>query len=352
MSERAVPRAVPSTGGPVDLLALLGCEPGRHARNAEFEAALLRQWQRDLPLDPEPFARIGEAYGRTGRDVLEALRHLQREGVIAGVGAVRAPAAFGVSTLAAMRVKPGELDAVAGYVSLQSEVLHTDARDHDFNLWFVVSATERRGVDAVLARVREATGLEPLDLPMIEGFRPDPAVEAPHALALRRGPLAMDARRWALLAALESGLPLVPRPYARLGMRAGMSEDQVITQLRFWLDTGALLRLGVIVRAREQDRDAVRAMCVWDVPEPSAGPIGLRAAAVAGVSLCYRRRRVAGRWPYNLYCMIQAPTREAVLRARAEVQRHAGLDGLPGDVLFSTRCFKPGGVRQGAGLRG
>lgn len=339
VSDRLSPHVLPSFGGAVDILALLQGAP-EEPRDADFEANLVRSWQRDLPLDPEPFACIATAVGRTQRQVLQSLRHLLRDGVIARIGAVPTPAVFGSSTLAALELPPGKLDAIAGYISLMPEVNHNYGREHRYNLWFVLAAASRARIDAALASIRDATGFTPLDLPMVEGFA---AEAAPRGLSARTG-LVLEPRQWRLLAALEQGLPLVPRPFARLGMKAGMHEREVIEQLRSWLTSGALRRLGIVLRHPETEA-ACRAMCVWDVPDELAAEFGRKLAVLPGASLCYLRERAPGVWPYNLYCVIQARDRAAAQRTRAELVRGAGLEAFPSETLFSTRRYKQCGTR-------
>ncbi|WP_246479762.1 MULTISPECIES: Lrp/AsnC family transcriptional regulator [Niveibacterium] len=351
MTDMPPPHSVPSSGGSVDILTLLGGQGGDEVHDEAFGFELLNRWQRDLPLDPEPFARIAEAYGRPPRDVLSALRRLQREGAISRVGAVLTPAAFGASTLAALSVPQDRVESVAGYISLMSEVNHNYAREHEYNLWFVLTAGERRQIDAALQRIEDATGAAPLDLPMLEGYHLDlgfdlrgPEARAARSVDLTRARVNLDSRQWRLLAALEQGLPLVPRPFARLGMRADMHETEVIEQLRHWLSTGAIRRIGIVVHHHELGIRA-NAMCVWDVPDARAAEAGRRIAALPGVNLCYRRARVSERWHYNLYCMIHGREREAVLQTRERAVAEAGIADCPSEVLFSTRRYKQRGAR-------
>jgi DNA-binding Lrp family transcriptional regulator len=339
VSDRLSPHVLPSFGGAVDILALLQGAP-EEPRDAAFEANLVKSWQRDLPLDPEPFACIAAAVGRTQRQVLQSLRHLLREGVIARIGAVATPAVFGASTLAALSVPAEQIDAIAGYISLMPEVNHNYGRDHHYNLWFVLAAASRAHIDAALARIEEATGFAPLDLPMLEGF----SAEAASRGASPRPGMSLEPRQWRLLAALEQGLPLVPRPFARLGMRAGMHEREVIEQLRAWLTSGALRRLGIVLRQPETGF-ACRAMCVWDVPDERAAELGRRIATQAGASLCFRRERVPEVWPFNLYCVIQGKDRGQVQTRLAALIREAGLEAFASSVLFSTRRYKQCGSR-------
>lgn len=146
-----------------------------------------------------------------------------------------------------------------------------------------------------------------------------------------------------LLAAIQDGLPLVSRPYAEIGRRAGLSEAEVIERLRLWLETGVIKRLGVVVRHRKLGYRA-NAMVVFDVPDERVSEIGHRLATFACVTLCYRRPRRGEGWPYNLFCMIHGKDR-ATVEAQVEALAIAcGLDEIPRAVLFSRRCFKQRGA--------
>ena len=153
-----------------------------------------------------------------------------------------------------------------------------------------------------------------------------------------------DPRLGALLEAIQSGLPLVPRPYDELGRRVGMTEAQVVDVLSQWVSDGLIKRLGVVVRHRPLGYRS-NAMVVWDVPDERVSDVGRRMSAHEFVTLCYRRPRNGSDWPYNLFCMIHGRDRDSV---RAQIERLAeacGLIDTPRAVLFSSRCFKQRGAR-------
>jgi len=135
-----------------------------------LERRLLDAYQHGLPLEPRPFARIATELGVSEREVLESLARLQEAGVVSRVGPVLRPNRVGVSTLAAMAVPQERLDDVAAMVSALPEVNHNYAREHHFNLWFVVTASDRAHLESVLDTVAEGTGLEVMDLPMLEEY--------------------------------------------------------------------------------------------------------------------------------------------------------------------------------------
>lgn len=148
------------------------------------------------------------------------------------------------------------------------------------------------------------------------------------------------------MTALESGLPLTPRPYADIAARLGMSEEDVTNRLRAMRRAGIISRFGVIVRHHELGYTA-NAMTVWDVPDHIVAETGRRLAAASGVTLCYRRPRRLPHWPYNLFCMVHGKDRGMVLDLVDKITADTGLDRYPRAVLFSTRRFKQRGARYG-----
>ena len=134
---------------------------------------LLNDFQRDFPLEPRPYARIAGELGIAEDDVLAILGELSGAGAISRVGAVVRPNTVGASTLAAMRVPPEHLEAVADQISARPEVNHNYERDHAINLWFVVAAESRDAVLRVLGEIEAATGIQVLDLPLVTPFHID-----------------------------------------------------------------------------------------------------------------------------------------------------------------------------------
>jgi len=91
------------------------------------------------------------------------------------------------------------------------------------------------------------------------------------------------------------------------------------------------------------------AMVVWKVPAAEIDRAGAALAVQPGVTLCYQRRPCARLWPYNLYCMIHAKSREEALGALDAATTAAGLIEAPRRVLFSVSCYKQTGALVAAG---
>lgn len=318
---------------------------------------LLDEFQRDFPLCSRPYAEIGERLGLSEAEVIVTLRQCQARGTVSRVGATIVPGRVGAATLAMMAVPDERLEAVAELVTSYSEVNHNYEREHEFNLWFVVTASSEARVQAVVREIeRRARCGKVLELPMVESYHVDLGfgLDAANAVGRRApgpapspivpAPYPVAAPERALLAALQEGVPLTARPYAELGLRAGMSEDAVIAALARLLRERVIARLGVIVRHRELGYRA-NAMVVWDVPNAEVQGVGSSAARADFVTLCYRRLRYLPQWPYNFYCMIHGTSRDAVTARIGELTERCGLERYPRAALFSRRCFKQRGAR-------
>ena len=134
---------------------------------------LLNDYQRNLPLVSRPFQIIARQLRIGEQEVLRRLRRLFDAGLISRIGPVFAPRRLGASTLAAMAVPAERLEQVAALVSACPEVNHNYEREHRFNLWFVVTATDQDRLTAVLTDIESRSGLPVLVLPLERDYHID-----------------------------------------------------------------------------------------------------------------------------------------------------------------------------------
>lgn len=317
-----------------------------------LDRRLLNEFQRDFPLVGRPFEAIGRALGLAEPEVLARFARLCDDGAISRIGVVFAPNAVGASTLAAMAVPPGRIEEVAAIVNAQPETNHNYEREHRLNLWFVLTAPTRLGLDAAIARIERAAHLPVLALPLLEeyhidlGFDLDSGSGAPklRSAAPVSGEAKLTAQDRRILAAVQAGLPLEPRPWAAVARQAECSEAEVLCTLAGWLAGGVARRIGVVVKHRSLGYVA-NAMVVWDVADDALPRIARILAAHPEVTLCYRRPRHGRDWPYNLFCMFHGRDRSAVLATLAQLRRRPEFSCIACEVLFSTRCFRQRGAR-------
>lgn len=140
---------------------------------SELERRLIDSYQRDLPLEPEPFRAMADELGIEEGDLLAMLDDMRKRGVLSRVGAIVEPNTAGASTLAAMAIPAWALDAIADFVSSIPEVSHNYEREHRLNLWFVITASDRARIEQVLRLIEYRTSMPVVELPLVEAFHLD-----------------------------------------------------------------------------------------------------------------------------------------------------------------------------------
>lgn len=146
-----------------------------------LDRRLIDAYQRGLPVCTRPFARIAERLGAVEDDVIARLERLQALGVLSRVGPVFDHARAGASLLAAVAVPEAERDAFAELINAAPGVNHNYAREHDYNLWFVMTAPDEANLAARLDHLERQLGRPILRLPMLEGFHIDLSFPIPWA---------------------------------------------------------------------------------------------------------------------------------------------------------------------------
>jgi DNA-binding Lrp family transcriptional regulator len=104
-------------------------------------------------------------------EVLFRLRRLVKTGALNRFGPVlNARQMGGERTLAALSVPRERFEEVAAFVSGLPTVSHNYERDHEYNMWFVVSSDDEVEVWQTLQAIEQETGLRPLNLPALEEY--------------------------------------------------------------------------------------------------------------------------------------------------------------------------------------
>lgn len=148
----------------------------------------------------------------------------------------------------------------------------------------------------------------------------------------------------ALIAATQSGLPLVSRPYEAIGAMLGVSGPRVQERLSQMLKEGLVRRVGAVPNHYRLGYTA-NGMSVWDVPDEHVDAAALRIAALPGVSHCYRRPRRLPQWPYNLFAMLHGATRDNVQAQARDIEALLAPHCRQHDILYSTAILKKTGLR-------
>ena len=139
----------------------------------DIEMHVLNDFQHGFPLVPRPYQALAEKLGTSEEVIIDTLSKLKQDGFISRIGAVFRANSIGASTLAAMSVPEDEIETIAAMINEYSEVNHNYKREHHFNLWFVLTASDEHSLNSVLDDIEQKTEHSVMYLPMIEDFHID-----------------------------------------------------------------------------------------------------------------------------------------------------------------------------------
>ena len=347
----------------------------------DVDAALVDDYQSGFPVEQRPFRVVGEQLGITETEALERVERLRERGVFRRFGAVLNPPVIGSSTLAAVQAPEERFDEIAEVINGYRQVNHNYRRDHEWNMWFVVTAGSRETRDRILDEIEARTGCDVLVLPMLTDYYIDlefpvvnddrfaretqPEDASPNERAgsgttrEQRETLSeteVNATRISeeatadlsdldrrLLLAIQGGFPLTLTPYADVAAEIDAPVEEVVDAVERLLASGCIKRVGCVVNHLVTGFDA-NCMVVWDVPDDERDARGEAVGRLPYVTLCYHRpRRPEQGWEYNLFTMVHGRDPAAVDRVVDEL----ATDHLPfeHERLYSTETLKQTGAQ-------
>src|SRR5690554_4431036 len=134
---------------------------------------LINHYQRNLPVCERPYQEMASNLGISEDEVISRLATLQSHQVLSRVGPVFEHSQAGASLLAAVAAPPEQMDLVAARINKAPGVNHNYAREHTYNLWFVMTAPNGDILEERLDELEYHLKLPMLRLPMVEGYHID-----------------------------------------------------------------------------------------------------------------------------------------------------------------------------------
>lgn len=135
------------------------------------ERAIVNGLQGGFPLTRRPFRDAGADLGLSEGELIEGIGALLAGGQLSRFGPLwNAERMGGAACLAAMAVPAGRFEEVAGLVNAHVEIAHNYERDHELNMWFVVSAADAGRIERVISEIERETGLRVHAMPKTREF--------------------------------------------------------------------------------------------------------------------------------------------------------------------------------------
>ncbi|ACB84713.1 Lrp/AsnC family transcriptional regulator [Natranaerobius thermophilus] len=135
---------------------------------------------------------------------------------------------------------------------------------------------------------------------------------------------------------LQGDLPSSKQPYRDIANQLGISEEKLLAEIKNMKEQGLLRRIGGIIKHRQAGFKA-NAMVAWEVPNNQVEQVGNQMARFQEASHVYLRPTYPD-WPYNLFTMIHAETRDECEKIAREMSRITGIENY--ELLYSTKEYK------------
>ena len=318
----------------------------------DSDRQILDRLQQGLPLVAQPFEAVADDLGIDACTLMDRTRALESAGVVREISGTFDTRRLGYdSTLVAARIPADRLDRAVRAINAHPGVTHNYGRDHVLNVWFTlaVPADSTLGLARTVERLAGECGAEAVrSLPVVKVYKirvrlpvwSPPGVadsgdgsSRPEAPQRRPAPPESDRR---VVRALGCDLPVEAHPLVRLASAAGMDATDLLEGAQRLAETGVLRRLGAVLD-HHRAGFGTNAMAVWAVPPERIDAAGMRAAACAWVSHCYRRQTHPD-WPYNLFAMVHARRREECETVLADLAEAIG--PAQHAVLYTTAEYK------------
>jgi DNA-binding Lrp family transcriptional regulator len=316
---------------------------------------LLNLIQVAFPLEPQPYATLGDKLGITEADVIARLAALKEDKIIRQISMIFDTRALGYkSSLIASRAPEGRVDEVADVISQHPGVSHNYRRNHEFNIWWTIAVPPDSSLEEHVQAVHDLAGAEAtrimqtikmfkigVDLDMT-GKRPmDAKTTLPAYSAPKRAKGRLEPLEIAALRELQEDIALEPAPYASMAERIGVDEGTILEMANAFIDDGLARRFAAVMHHRQAGFVA-NAMSVWQVPDDRIEEVGYQMAGFAAVSHCYQRPTYPD-WPYNLFGMLHARTKDECEVAAHAIEEQTGVHERR--MLYSTKEYKKIRVR-------
>lgn len=136
-----------------------------------IDRKIINELQGGFPVSERPFLDVGTRLGISEDQLIERLENLTTRGVLSRFGPMyHAERLGGAFTLAAMRIASEDFERVTEQVNAFPEVAHNYARNHEFNMWFVLATETPDEIGTVLAAIEQRTGYRVHNFPKIREY--------------------------------------------------------------------------------------------------------------------------------------------------------------------------------------
>jgi len=132
----------------------------------DTDRQIINELQGGFPICECPYAEVAERLKINEKELLNRLNTLLEQGYLSRFGPLyHAEKLGGGLTLAAMKVPEQDFDKITNQINAFSEIAHNYARNHSFNMWFVIATETPERIAEVIKEIEAKTGLTVYNMP-------------------------------------------------------------------------------------------------------------------------------------------------------------------------------------------
>ncbi|MDH3671908.1 MAG: Lrp/AsnC family transcriptional regulator [Gammaproteobacteria bacterium] len=136
-----------------------------------LDRAIINALQDGFPISERPFAEAAATLDISEGVLIDRIESLLDTGVLSRFGPMyHAERLGGGLSLAVMKLAKGDFDQVAEIVNAFPEVAHNYARDHEFNMWFVLATETTQRISEVIDQIEQETGYRVYNMPKLAEY--------------------------------------------------------------------------------------------------------------------------------------------------------------------------------------
>ncbi len=308
---------------------------------------LLYQMQHAFPMNIRPFQTIADKLGSTEDKIINLVKELKESSIIRQTSAIFDTKRLGYkSSLVAFKVAQSDINHAAQIINSHPGVSHNYLRNHDYNIWFTIAVApdSKLGLEKTVEILKEQTGAkDSIILPTLKLFKIKVQMDTTGKKAKKEKVkkvanknIELTDKHIALIKELQRDIEITREPFQKSIDKLQISSDEFFKIANELKDAGVMRRFATILNHRKAGFSA-NAMSVWSVPGDQAEEIGKKLAEFSAVSHCYLRPKYPN-WPYNLFAMVHAKTKEECDALIDEMAKDVGLNEY--SKLYSSTEFK------------
>ncbi len=135
------------------------------------DPAIINRLQGGFPICEHPYQVAAEKLGIQQQELIQRLEKMLEKKQLSRFGPMyHAERLGGGLSLCAMEIPEQEFERVVEQVNAFPEVAHNYARDHKFNMWFVLATETAERITKVQQDIERTTGYRVYNMPKLEEF--------------------------------------------------------------------------------------------------------------------------------------------------------------------------------------